>query len=57
MKNEDKDPYVFLRHIHDEAEFIIETISPMSRDEFFKSRLVQGSMRNSIMIIGEGGTL
>ncbi|HJJ39546.1 MAG TPA: DUF86 domain-containing protein [Methanocorpusculum sp.] len=48
-----KDPKVFLHHIQDECGFIIETMSKLSLDEFLSNRLVQGSMRNSVMIIGD----
>ena len=48
-----KDPKVFLHHIQDECGFIIETMNGLSLDDFLSSRLIQGSMRNSVMIIGE----
>jgi len=48
-----KDPCVYLHHIQDECNFIIETVSGITKEEFLQSRLIQGSMRNSIMIIGE----
>lgn len=53
MKPDEIDPCVYIYHIQDECAFILETVSGITRDDFFESRLIQGSMRNSIMIIGE----
>lgn len=48
-----KDDNIFLLHIFDETKFILETTGELSKEEFLNSRLIQGSMKNSLMVIGE----
>ncbi|WOF17058.1 DUF86 domain-containing protein [Methanoplanus sp. FWC-SCC4] len=44
---------LYLSHIYEESEFILETIDSMTRSKFLESRIIQKAVIQSLGVIGE----